>query len=837
MTLETADSAAINTADSTAIADSVQTKKSKSKAQMLTSDVKTSAKDSTIFSVDGKKVFLFGDAKIEFEDIELTAAYIEADMDQGIIYAEGVTDSLGEVKGSPVFKQGEEEMKAINLTYNVNTKRGYIERLYTEQQDGYLHSELTKKEADNTINMIHGKYTTCELEHPHFYLELTKGKYIPDKAIIAGVSYMVLADIPLPLIIPFGYFPVTKKKTSGFIMPRVGEENSRGFFLSDGGYYFAGNEYMDLTLKGTMYSKGSWEANVASRYKLRYKFSGNIDISYAKTIIGDKGASDYSDKNQYRIKWTHNQDAKARPNSTFSASVNFSSSKYNKYNSTASQDYLTNTTSSSIRYTLNKIYNSPFSISVDLQHTQNTRNETIDLTLPNFKLTMSRIQPFKRKKIVGKTRWYEDIGISYNGEFKNMVRTHIDSLFTNETLDKFKYGVKHSPSISKSFKILKYFSLSPNVTYGETWAFTRSYYEPLNDTTPISAKNFKEREEKGFYRLYEYSFGASINTTIYGMYMFKRGPVKALRHVVTPSVSYSWRPDFGDEKYGFYEKDPRDSTGKKLYSPYRYSLYSIPGQGRSGVVSFSLNNKLEMKVKDENDTVNHERKVPLLETFNLNTSYNIIAEEFNWNDLRMTARTTLFKNLAINLNATGCFYAIDSSGNKINTFEYNKSGNLFRLTNAQLSTGYSFNSKNLFGKKNDQKSSENNAPADEDTHAHTDDELSEYDYFDMSWSINFNYSLTYSKPGKTGKFSQTLGFSGDFSLTPQWKVGYTSGFDFDSKKFTYTRFSLSRDMHCWAATLNLTPFGPRQSYSFSISVKSAVLQDLKYNKNKSWYDN
>lgn len=823
----------LSVADSTAIADSASDKKSKSKAQMLTSDVKTSAKDSTIFSIDGKKVFLFGDAKIEYEDIELTAAYIEADMDKGIIYAEGVPDSIGNMQGSPVFKQGDEEMKAINLTYNINTKRGYIERLYTEQQDGYLHSDLTKKEADNTINMLHGKYTTCELEDPHFYLELTKGKYIPDKAIIAGPSYMVLADIPLPLIIPFGYFPITKKRSSGFIMPRVGEENNRGFYLSDGGYYFVGNDYMDLTLRGSMYSKGSWSANVTSRYKLRYKFSGNVNITYAKTISGEKGLSDYIDQSQYSIRWTHSQDAKARPNSTFSASVNFSSSQYNKYNTTASQDYLTNTTSSSISYQMSKIYNSPVSISMNLQHTQNTRDSSISLTLPNFTLTMSRIQPFKRRNAIGRTRWYEDIGISYSGTFRNTVKTHIDSLFTSKTLDKFVYGVNHKPTISKSFKILRYFNLSPSITYGERWYFTRSFYEPKNDTTPISRTAYREREEKGFYRLYDYSFGAGISTTLYGMFLFKKGPVKALRHVITPSVSYSWRPDFGQEKYGYYEIDPRDTTGI-LYSPYRYGIYGVPGKGKSGTISFSLANKLEMKVKDAKDTVNHERKIALLESFNLSTSYNTIAEEFNWSDLNISAKTTLFKTLGINMSARGSFYAIDSVGNRIEEFEFNKSGKPFRLTSVTLSTGYQLNSDMIFGKK-DEKSS--TADSDEEADLLADTDAGEYDYFKMPWSINFSYSLTYSKPKKEGKFSQTLSFNGDFSLTPKWKIGYSSGFDFDTKKFTYTRFSLSRDLHCWAATLSLIPFGLRQSYSFSIAVKSAVLQDLKYNKNKSWYDN
>ncbi len=822
-------------ADSLSVADSSATKKPKAKKNLLTTDVKTSAKDSTIFSLDGKKVFLFGDAKIEYEDIVLTAAYIEADMDQGIIYAEGVTDSTGTIQGKPVFTQGDEEMKAINITYNVNTKRGYIEKLYTQQEDGYLHSELTKKEVDNSINMLHGKYTTCELEDPHFYLELTKGKYIPDKAIIAGPSYMVMADIPLPLVIPFGYFPITKKKTSGFLMPRVGEENNRGFFLSDGGYYFAGNDYVDFTLRGSIYSKGSWSLNGSSRYTLRYKFSGDVNVTYAKNVFGDKGLKGYSEPQEYRFGWSHRQDPKARPNSTFSASVNFSSSGYNKYQTRSSQDYLTNTTSSSISYRMDRIMNSPFSLSIDIRHTQNTCDSSLSLTLPSFSLTMSRIQPFKRRKAVGPMRWYEDIGISYKGVFINEVKTHIDSLFTHGTLEKFEYSVKHNPSLSKSFKILKYFILQPGATYSERWYFKRHFIEALNDTTPIDSKHYREREERGFYRVYDYSFNLTLNTTLYGMYSYRRGPVKALRHVITPSVTYSWRPDFGQEKFGYYETDPRDPKGTRLYSPYGNK--DIPGSGRSSEFSFSLNNKLEMKVKDESDTVKQERKVPIFEALNFSTSYNMLAEEFKWRDLRITAKTTIFKTFPIQISATGCFYATDSLGKKIDEFEYNHTGKPFRITKASTSYSYTLSSDKLYGKNKKKDSDEKTPVVDAEHSMYDDSDLEEYDYFDIPWSLHFDYSLTYSKPGRVGKLSQSLSFSGDFSLTPKWKVGFSSGYDFDSKQFTHTRFSLSRDLHCWAASLNLIPFGQLQSYTFNIAVKSAILQDLKYNKSKSWYDN
>ena len=486
---------------------------------------------------------------------------------------------------------------------------------------------------------------------------------------------------------------------------------------------------------------------------------------------------------------------------------------------------------------MNRIMNSPFSLSINIQHTQNTRDSSLRLTLPNFSLTMSRIQPFKRRKAVGPMRWYEDIGISYKGVFKNEVKTHIDSLFTHGTLEKFEYGVKHSPSVTKSFKVLKYFSLSPGASYTERWFFKRHYIEAINDTTPIDSKHYREREERGFYRVYDYSFSLGLNTTLYGMYSYRRGPVKALRHVITPSVSYSWRPDFGQEKFGFYETDPRDSTGTRLYSPYMHGNMDLPGSGRSSAFSFSLNNKLEMKVKDASDTVKQERKVPVFEALNFSTSYNMLAEEFKWSDLRITAKTTIFKTFPIQISANGCFYAIDSLGKKIDEFEYNHTGKPFRITNASTSYSYTLSSDKLYGKNKKKDSDEKTPVVDAEHSMYDDSDFEEYDYFDIPWSLSFSYSLTYSKPGHVSKLSQSLSFNGDFSLTPKWKVGFSSGYDFDSKQFTYTRFSLSRDLHCWAASLNLIPFGPRQSYTFNIAVKSAILQDLKYNKTKSWYDN
>ncbi len=822
--------------DTISVDSTIKTKKKKK--SFISSKVESSADDSTIYSADGQKVFLFGNAKITYEDIELTAAYIEIDMDQGIMYAEGTKDSLGKVVGQPVFKQGKEEMKAKTLTYNINNEKGYIEELYTQQQDGYLHSERTKKNPDNSIDMIRGKYTTCDLEHPHFYISLTKGRVIPNKVIVAGPSYMVIEDIPLPFFIPFGFFPSTQKRASGFIIPKFGEEKTRGFYLTDGGYYFALNDYMDLTVRGSIYSKGSWLAGAKSSYKIRYKFTGSFDIGYSKVIAGEPGVTGYSESNQYYVRWSHQQDAKARPNSNFSANVNFQSSNNNKYNSTTSQDYLNNQLNSSISYR-KTFANTPFSASMNLNHSQSNRDSSISLTLPQVTLTMVRIQPFKSKKSMGKTRWYEDIGFSYSANFQNKVKTHIDSLFTSQTRDKFQKGVQHSPTISKSFKLLKYINLSPSVTYGERWYFDRFHYDRINDTTPISAKHYKIREEKGFYRVYDYSYGAGFNTTMYGMYQYKRGPIKVIRHVVTPSVSYSWRPDFSQQKFGYYEVDPTDSTGKRLYSPYKNGIYGVPGQGKSGSMSFSLSNNLEMKVKNEKDTVSGEKKIVLLESLNFGTSYNMLADSMNWSPLSVSARTTLFKVLSINFDASGDFYGLDKNGNRINKYNNQVTGKPIRFTRAGLSTGFNIDSKTFSGesKKQDNETNEasenpNQPPVDQEL-----GDLSEYDYFKIPWSLRVDYSFDYSKSGFSTEITQTLGFSGDFSLTPKWKIGFRSNYDFKAKQFSYTQFNLSRDLHCWAASLQFVPFGPRQSYSFNIAVKSSILQDLKYDKHRTWMDN
>lgn len=800
------------------------TRQKQSSSSLINTTIDYSAADSTIYSIDGKKVYLFGDAEIKYEDITLKADYIEADLSQNIIYAEGVPDSVGNIVGQPIFVQGSEEIKSKNITYNLKTEKGYIKGLYTEQEEGYLHSEKTKKTHDH-VNLYRGKYTTCELEDPHFYIWLSKGKVIPDKAIVSSFAFLVIEDVPLyPLMIPFGFFPNTKEKASGFLIPTFGEENARGFYLRNGGYYFNLSEYADLALRGDIYSKGSWQIGAQSKYKLRYKFNGNVDLGYSNIISSEKGLENYVETKEYRIRWTHSQDPKARPNSNFSANVNISSMGNNKYNSRTSDEYLTNTTQSSISYR-KTFANTPFSMSMNLRHSQNTRDSIVNLTVPQMTVNMSRIFPFQRRNKVGKSRWYENIGITYTGNFENRVSAHDTVVFTPAAIDKFKNGVKHQIPLSTSLKVLKHFNLSPSVNYTERWYF-KEVDKRLVNTGPESDSIVYDTTS-GFNRVYDYSYGIGFGTTLYGMYQYKSSWLKAIRHVARPSVSMSYRPDFSDPRFGYFKEDPKDSS--RYWSYYDNAIYGVPGTGKSGMVSFSLNNNVEMKVANKKDTAEVDKKIKLLESLNFSTSYNMIADSLNWSPVNISARTTLFKALSINMSARGDFYALDTSGTRrINQFNQTVNGKPLRITSARVSTGFTLNSKNIFGSED----------SDEEDHVGSlDDYYSGYDYFEIPWNLRLDYSLNYNKTSREPNLTQTLSFSGDFSLTKNWKISFRSGWDFKAKDFTYTSFNLTRDLHCWVATVSLIPFGQRKSYNFTIGVKSSVLQDLKYNKNKSWMDN
>ncbi|MCK4662176.1 MAG: LPS-assembly protein LptD [Bacteroidales bacterium] len=801
------------------------------------------ADDSIIFSLDEKKVYLYGNAIIIHTNMELKADYIVLDLEKDIVFACGVTDSLGKETGKPEFKEGNEAFVAETMRYNFKTKKGIIKGVITEQGEGYLHSSRTKKMPNNEIHLKNGKYTTCDHEHPHFYVALTKAKVIPDEKIISGPAFLVIEDVPLPFIgIPFGFFPNKKGRASGILIPNYGEEVNRGFYLRDGGYYWGISDHFDLVARGEIYSKGSYGLKTQSRYKKRYKYNGNLSFDYYRNKIGDKGSTDFIDQKDYKLRWTHSQDPKARPNSSFSANVNFGSVTYDKYNSTNTQDYLNNTIQSSIAYS-KTFANTPFHMSTNVTHSQNSRDSIVHMSLPIMTFNMKRIYPLKKAVDKWDIGWLENLGIGYTSKFQNTVEVIDTLLFEPSTLDKFKNGVNHSIPIKTSFNLLKYFNVSPNFSYTERWYFEsvnkywdNALYIPEGDTVYQQGRIVTDTI-KGFNRVYDYSMGASLSTTMYGFYKFsdsfigfiRNSGLQTIRHKIDPSIGFSYRPDFSEEKWHYYDTVINENTGEKIgYSPYQLGIYPLPGTKKSGMINFSLRNNIEAKVLNRKDSTESFKKIKILESLNLSSSYNLIADSLNLSNIKISARTNLFKMLNVNYDAILDPYVYDSVNNtRINTFEWEKNHKIGRITSWYISMGITLKESTF--KKEDSK---------KDDMESEDEETDYYDYFKVPWSMRVNYSIRYSRPGLDEPvITQTLNFSGDLSLTPKWKIGISSGYDLENREFTFTNVNLSRDLHCWVMTFRFVPFGDRQNYNFEIGVKASILQDLKYTKREDWRDN
>ncbi|NOZ46896.1 MAG: LPS-assembly protein LptD [Chlorobi bacterium] len=811
--------------DSIAKDTSVQiTKKRKS---VINAPIEYNAQDSMIFSMIGHKVYLYGSGEVHFQEITLKADYIEINLDSNTVYAYGIADSIGKVRGKPFFKQGKEEFTSDTLTFNYKSHKGLIKGVITEEGEGFLHGKITKQQANGEIHLKGGKYTTCNLEHPHFYIALSKAIVIPDDKIVTGPAYLVVAGVPIPFFLPFGFFPNTTSRASGVIIPDYGEEKNRGFYLRRGGYYFAIGEHLDFKVLGEYYTKGSWGLQFNSKYKKRYKFNGNLSANYKYTIVNDVTPP----KKLFNFKWTHQQDPKAKPNSNFSANVNFGSTQYHRYDNISTQNYLSNTKQSSISYRKNWP-NSPFNMSANFRHSQNSIDSTINLTLPEMTFTMNRIFPFKRKEAIGKQKWYEKIGISYSSNMRNSLKNIKDTaLFDPATWKKFENGIQNSVPISTSIN-LKYFTLSPSVNYKERWYFhsIQKYYDRdvyINGNDTLQGRIVIDTIP-GFNRVYDYSTSASLTTKLYGFYQFLGKNKTAVRHVVTPSVSISYRPDFGEPKWGYYKDyiDEKDDTIR--YSIYEKAIFGTPGSGRSGSLNFRIGNNLEMKVKNKRDTTNTFKKIKLIEGFTISSSYNMLADSLNWSAISFNGRTKLFNLINITTNGRMDPYAYDSlNSTVINKFEYTTSGKLARLTSASLSAGFSINSKKL---------KKLFSPEEEDQDNKSED-IDPFSDFSLPWNFRIDYSLRYTKPRLEAKITQALRFSGDVSLTNKWKIGVSSGYDFIVREFTYTSINIARDLHCWQARFTWIPFGFRQQYTFTINAKASLLQDLKYNKKKSWYDN
>lgn len=852
--------------------DSIQTKKKK--GESLSAEVAYSANDSIVFFANGV-AYLYGTANVNYEKMELTSNSIRINMDSSLVQARCGVDSTGEVFGTPKFKEGSETYESKSIDYNFKTKKGLIHGVITQQGEGYITSEKAKKMDDNTFLMVDGKYTTCDNhEHPHFYIDLTKAKVKPKEFVVAGPAYLVIADVPLPLAIPFGYFPFSEKYSSGLLMPSYGEESSRGFYLKDGGYYFALSDYYDLALRGDIYTKGSWGVNATTRYKKRYKYNGNFFASYQYTELGERTLPDYSESKDLKITWTHSQDPKANPFSKFSASVNYSSVEYNKNDLDAYYKpsvFGENNKSSSINYSYN-FPETPFSINANVTANQRQSDSTLSLTLPTLYFNMARIYPLKKKDRVGKEKWYEKTYFGYNINFTNSITTKQDKIFESSLIEDWNNGVKHNMSFGSSYTLFKYFVLSPSANYTEKWYFKKKYQSWNEETSRV-----EDSIVSNFYRLNNITTSLDLSTQLYGFYKpvpFLFGDkINMIRHVLQPTVGLSWSPycdrfypSFGRtgwEYFNYYDRrvPNSDETNRIKYGYFDRTSFGGASTTRTGAVNLGLSNNVEMKVSSTKDTTGF-RKISLIDNLSINSSYNMLADSLNWSDISTVLRLKFTQDLGLTINAnfTPYAYELNAYGQpvQVNTSEWERNGRIARLTNARTSFGYTISNETFKKKEETKKKKSDSGDDDEEEENDTAFEKSkkdEGDYdsqgylrFSMPWSFSFDYSISYmddrfdsERLEYKKKVSQSLNFNGSIKFSKNWSFSFSSGYDFDEKDISYTSINIGRNLHCWAASLRMVPFGAYQSYNFNISVNSSLLQDLKYEKrsnpndNPAWY--
>lgn len=809
--------------------------------------------DSLVYDVKSRRVFIYNQGDVQYTEMNLKADYIQIDMDTKEMFAYGVPDTLGKAS-RPEFVERGTTYTMDTIAYNIDSKKAKIKGVVTQEGEGFLIGKNVKKMADNVIHIRDGRYTTCDdHEHPHFYIALTRGKVIPGKKVISGYAYLVIEDVPIFFPgVPEAFFPLTSGRSSGFILPSFGEETARGFFLRDGGYYFAINDNADLTLRASIFTKGSWEARASSTYLKRYKYNGNLSFNYTKTILGDKGLSDYQNTNAYNLAWSHSQNPKANPGTTFSASVNFQTSGYAKYSSQTIQERQSATTQSSISYAKNWS-GSPFSLSANMNLNQSRRDSTYTIAFPTVTLNMTRINPLKRKNAIGKERFYEKITLSYTGNLNNRVTVKERDFMQQQMFEDMVNGVRHSVPVSLSFNMLNYINASLNVPYNENWYFKKVEKE----WDPVSQRQVELDPEYGFFRAYDYNFSGSLSTKLYGMYevtdLYPNFPIRRIRHTLTPTVKFTYAPDFRSSRFGFWKPIQQDSSGTIGYYSPLIGSNAVPGAGRQGSLTFELAQTLEMKVKDDSDTTGM-RKVKVIDNFSFNGSYNFLADSMNLSNISASLRITLpfFKNYQLNLTGTFSPYQVENRNGRgvpIDKYLWQKGGFL-RLVSTQWSFSYNFNGGKQAapGAINDTGSYgagfDHVNPFLFDPSSPLDPELrrqlmtrSYYD-FNVPWSLSFNYSVQYTNDGVNREFVQNIGLSGSLTLTQKWGISASGfGYDFKNQKFVPGVFNITRDLHCWQMNFSWTPFGVSQQWSFNISVKSSMLRDLKYDKRRSQFDN
>ncbi|MBP6511517.1 MAG: LPS-assembly protein LptD [Bacteroidia bacterium] len=782
------------------------------------------AEDSIVYDLDTGMVYLYGNAWMTYEDIRLEADFIDINFNTKVMSASGLPDSTGAIAGKPLFKQGEDEFHSDQIRYNFSTKKGKITEVTTKDGDSYIHGAQVKKQPDNSTFIKDGYYTTCDAPHPHYYMKANKIKVIPNNKVVTGPADLYIMDVPTPLAIPFGFFPNKKGRASGILFPQYGESQQLGFFLKNGGYYLGLNDHFDLALTGDIYSKGSWRGNAYSNYAWKYRFNGNMSLNYSNTKVSRPEFPDYSLEKSFFIRWNHSQDAKSHPGTSFTANVNAGSATFYQYNLTNATNFLTNTFTSSIAWS--KAWTGkPINLSVSLSHSQNNQTRDINLSLPSATFNLARRTPFKRQLAIGEQKWYEKIGVGLTTSFINSISTKDTLLFKKESLEQFRYGIQHSVPISTSFTVAKYFTVSPGITYNEKWYLKTIQKEWDSETNSIDVDTVD-----GFKAARDFAFSTNINTRIYGMLQFKKGKIAAFRHVMTPTLGFSWRPDFSEKQYGYYKEVQSDSLGTiQKYSVFEGAIFGGPGAGKSSLMNFSLDNNFEMKVRQKNDTAETFKKVKLLESLALSSSYNFAADSLRLAPISISGRATIVDRISLNLFGVFDPYVINNDGVRINKTEWSENNKLARFNSGNFSINFS-----ILPRKKPLKSTQGTADELNEINKNQDDYLD----YSIPFSLNIGYNFFFlNNVGAPDQITQTLNFSGDLQLTPAWKVNYNSGYDFEQKDFSYTSLGINRNLHCWEMSLNWVPFGFQQNYFFQINVKSSLLQDLKLTKKDDRFDN
>ncbi|MBB3188567.1 putative LPS assembly protein LptD [Microbacter margulisiae] len=864
----------------------VKSKGTQNKSQ-LTDKIVYQANDSIVFYGDGTGM-MYGNGDIQYQKMELKANYIRMKMDSSLVYAMGTKDSTGQLVGEPSFKDESNQFDAKELTYNFKTKRGFIHHTVTQQGEGYIVSDLTKLTSDKTFYMSNMQYTTCDhTDHPDYYIQLTRAKVKPQKYIVSGPAYLVIEDVPLPLALPFGYFPFTSKYSSGIIVPSYGDDFTRGFYLHNGGYYFALNDYMDLALTGEIYTKGTWAVNAISTYVKRYKYRGSLNFSYRQDITSEKGMPDYGKSTNMSIQWTHSQDSKASLYSTLSGSVNFSTSGYNRSNINNVYDptlMSQNTKSSSINFS-QRFPNSPFTLSANANITQRTADSTINMQLPNLTVTMSQIHPFKRANTVGPEKWYDKIVMSYSGSFANSIQTKENKLLHSSFSRDWQNGFDHQIPVSATFNLFKYISITPAVNYEERWYF-KSVQQRWNSNTQSVIRD----TTSGFYRSYNFNASVTANTTIYGFFIPNRkifgDKIDRIRHVFKPSISFTYNPDFSNPIWGSYktyDKYVQDSQDPQrmdketvLYSPFEGGIYGYPAAGKSGAIGYSFSNNVEMKVKEKSDTTDQPvyKVVSLIDNFSWSGSYNLATDSLRWSLINANLRLKLPFSKSYTLNLSGTFdpylYGLDANKNPVHinqlrwahgkfprfmgtnfsqsftisdqTFKHNSSGNKENTNQEQPSQQTTLmNNTDIPSLYNAQQDTVKKQTKPSSSEVDADG----YEKPQFHWSLSFNYSLLYGQSSIFNyhtmeygmQWTQNLSLNGTISPTPKWNINWSASYSFANKQFTQINIGITRDLHCWSMSAQLVPVGYYTSYMVRIAVKSSLLEGLKYQKSSSFQDN